>query len=154
MSTQNIDIKHIAKLPSIKSWKSDELARRMAFRLFSNLKHGELIVREGNETRRFGGHDLSIAPSVTVTINDPRAYSRIVMGGTIGGGEAYIDGDWSTEELTEVTRGFQCQYAAIGGHEGPAELACKSSLKTRSPCTPKFLHGITQKYCRTLRPRQ
>ena len=31
MSTQNIDIKDIAKLPSIKSWKSDELARRMAF---------------------------------------------------------------------------------------------------------------------------
>ena len=71
MSTQNIDIKDIAKLPSIKSWKSDELARRMAFRLFSNLKHGELIVREGDETHRFGGHDLSVAPSVTVTINDP-----------------------------------------------------------------------------------
>ena len=35
----------------------------MAFRLFSNLKHYELIVREGDETHRFGGHDLSVAPS-------------------------------------------------------------------------------------------
>ena len=106
MSTQNVDIKQIAKLPLIKSWKSTELAQRMAFRLFSNLKHGELILRDGEQVFRFGGNDLSVAPSVAVTIHHPRAYSRIIMGGTIGAGEAYIDGDWSTEQLTDVTRVF------------------------------------------------
>ena len=129
MSTQNIDIKDIAKLPSINSWKSDELARRMAFRLFSNLKHGELIVREGDETHRFGGHDLSVAPSVTVTINNPRAYSRIVMGGTIGGGEAYIDGDWSTEQLTEVTRVFSANMPLLEAMKDQQNWLVKAALK-------------------------
>jgi cyclopropane-fatty-acyl-phospholipid synthase len=129
MSTQNIDIKDIAKLPSIKSWKSDELARRMAFRLFRNLKHGELIVREGGETHHFGGHDLSVAPSVTVTINDPRAYSRIVMGGTIGAGEAFIDGDWSTEQLTEVTRVFSANMPLLEAMKDQQNWLVKAALK-------------------------
>ena len=129
MSTQNIDIKRIAKLPSIKSWKSDELARRMAFRLFSKLSHGELILREGDEIHRFGGHDLSIAPSVTVTINDPRAYSRIIMGGTIGGGEAYIDGDWSTEQLTEVTRVFSANMPLLEAMKDQQNWLVKAALK-------------------------
>ena len=106
MTTRQVDVKHIEKLPSVKSWRSTELTKRLVFKLFSGLRHGELVVHDNGETLRFGGGDLSIAPSASVTIHEPSAYSRILMGGTMGAAEAYIDGDWSTDQLTNVTRVF------------------------------------------------
>ncbi|MEC9122288.1 MAG: SAM-dependent methyltransferase, partial [Pseudomonadota bacterium] len=103
MTTRQVDVKHIEKLPSVKSWRSTELTKRLVFKLFSGLRHGELVVHDNGERHRFGGGDLSIAPSASVTIHEPSAYSRILMGGTMGAAEAYIDGDWSTDQLTNVT---------------------------------------------------
>ncbi len=72
MTTHQVDVKHIGKLPSVKSWRSTELTKRLVFKLFSGLRHGELVVHDNGETHRFGGGDLSIAPSASVTIHEPR----------------------------------------------------------------------------------
>ena len=80
MTTHQVDVKHIGKLPSVKSWRSTEPTKRMVFKLFSGLRHGELVVHDNGETHRFGGGDLSIAPSASVAIHEPSAYSRILMG--------------------------------------------------------------------------
>ena len=106
MTTGQVDVKQIAKLPSVKSWRSTALAKRLVFKLFNQLRHGELVIQDGDTTHRFGGGDVSIAPSATVVIHEQRAYSRILTGGTMGAAEAYIDGDWPTEQLTDVTRVF------------------------------------------------
>jgi hypothetical protein len=71
MTTRQVDVKHVAKLPSIKSWRSTELTKRLVFKLFGGLRHGELVIHDKGETHRFGGDDLSIAPSASVTIHEP-----------------------------------------------------------------------------------
>ena len=43
MTTRQVDVKHIEKLPSVKSWRSTELTKRLVFKLFSGLRHGELV---------------------------------------------------------------------------------------------------------------
>ena len=129
MTTGQVDVKHIAKLPSVKSWRSTALAKRLVFKLFNQLRHGELVIQDGDTTHRFGGGDVSIAPSATVVIHEQRAYSRILTGGTMGAAEAYIDGDWSTEQLTDVTRVFSANIPILEAMKHEQNWFIKAGVK-------------------------
>jgi cyclopropane-fatty-acyl-phospholipid synthase len=129
MTTGQVDVKQIAKLPSVKSWRSTALAKRLVFKLFNQLRHGELVIQDGNTTHRFGGGDVSIAPSATVVIHEQRAYSRILTGGTMGAAEAYIDGDWSTEQLTDVTRVFSANIPILEAMKHKQNWFIKAGVK-------------------------
>jgi cyclopropane-fatty-acyl-phospholipid synthase len=141
MTTRQVDVKHIEKLPSVKSWRSTELTKRLVFKLFSSLRHGELIIHDNGETHRFGGGDLSIAPSASVTIHEPSAYSRILMGGTMGAAEAYIDGDWSTDQLTNVTRVFSANMPILESMKNNQNWLIKSALKLAHTARRNSLTG-------------
>lgn len=39
-----------------------------------------------------------------VCVRHPRFYRRVLLGGALGAAEAYLDGDWSTSDLTQVMR--------------------------------------------------
>ena len=129
MTTGQVDVKQIAKLPSVKSWRSTALAKRLVFKLFNQLRHGELVIQDGDTTHRFGGGDVSIAPSATVVIHEQRAYSRILTGGTMGAAEAYIDGDWSTEQLTDVTRVFSANIPILEAMKNKQNWFIKAGVK-------------------------
>ncbi len=59
---------------------------------------------------RDGAAEISVgeadAPPVVVTIHDSRFYSAIAFGGHLGSAEAYLDGWWSVDDLTALTRLF------------------------------------------------
>ena len=129
MTTGQVDVKQIAKLPSVKSWRSTALAKRLVFKLFNQLRHGELVIQDGDTTHRFGGGDVSIAPSATVVIHEQHAYSRILTGGTMGAAEAYIDGDWSTEQLTDVTRVFSANIPILEAMKHEQNWFIKAGVK-------------------------
>lgn len=141
MTTHQVDVKHIGKLPSVKSWRSTELTKRLVFKLFSGLRHGELVVNDNGETHRFGGGDLSIAPSASVAIHEPSAYSRILMGGTMGAAEAYIDGDWSTDQLTNVTRVFSANMPILESMKNNQNWLIKAALKLAHAARKNSLTG-------------
>lgn len=46
------------------------------------------------------------AVSAAIRINNPSFFKRCVLYGDIGFGEAYVDGDWDTDNITEVIRWF------------------------------------------------
>ena len=105
------------------------LAKRLVFKLFNQLRHGELVIQDGDTTHRFGGGDVSIAPSATVVIHEQHAYSRILTGGTMGAAEAYIDGDWSTEQLTDVTRVFSANIPILEAMKHKQNWFIKAGVK-------------------------
>ena len=129
MTTGQVDVKQIAKMPSVKSWRSTALAKRLVFKLFNQLHHGELVIQDGDTTHRFGGGDVSIAPSATIVIHEKRTYSRILTGGTMGAAEAYIDGDWSTEQLTDVTRVFSANIPILEAMKHKQNWFIKAGVK-------------------------
>lgn len=61
------------------------------------------VTLPGGSTRRFGH-----APQVTASlrINRPEFFKRCVLYGDIGFGEAYVDGDWDTDNLPAVLAWF------------------------------------------------
>ncbi|GIS96921.1 MAG: hypothetical protein CM1200mP24_02050 [Gammaproteobacteria bacterium] len=81
---------------------------------FGSIKEGTLILCEGNESLTFGSGD----PTVTVTVGSPTFYRKALFGGTIGIGEAYIDGDWECSDLVTLVRLFLSNRNVLEGMEG------------------------------------
>lgn len=96
------------KAISIKSYEEDRdtgrkysLFKNIVLKILSGMNKGELRVTFDNgEVKTFGGADKSVSASIRII--NPRFYKRIVLFGDVGFGEAYVDGDWETDSITNV----------------------------------------------------
>ncbi len=77
------------------------LGRRALFSRLPAIRHGHLVLVDGVRSLHWG--DIT-APALTLTVVDPRFYSAIAFGGSIGAGEAYADGWWTCDDLTGLVR--------------------------------------------------
>ena len=85
---------------------------------------GRLVLRDGTESIEVG--DAGATP-VVVTIHDPRFYSAIAFGGHLGSAEAYLDGWWSVDDLTALTRLFVRNRDALERLDGGVAWVSKSA---------------------------
>lgn len=76
------------------------LARRSVLARLKGLTHGSLCIVEGDERLRLG----SGSPQVTVRVFDPAFWQAVALGGSVGAGEAYMDGLWDCDDLVELIR--------------------------------------------------
>jgi cyclopropane-fatty-acyl-phospholipid synthase len=91
----------VQKKPVKKHWV-DAKSRQGVLRLFASLKKGSLILREGPNTYEFGEPLATSSCIAEVEILHPSFYRYILFGGTIGSGEAYMLGTWSSANLTRL----------------------------------------------------
>jgi cyclopropane-fatty-acyl-phospholipid synthase len=79
------------------------LVRRRLHAALARLRAGELELHEGSELHRFGatGRDGLRAH---IDVRDPAFYSRLARGGTLGGAESWMRGEWEASDLTAVLR--------------------------------------------------
>ena len=82
----------------------DQLAKRLLFKLLSGLRRGELTIIDGSVRSIFGAKSDQFPLEATITVHHPRFYSSVVFGGSIGASEAFMAGQWSTDDLTTVVR--------------------------------------------------
>lgn len=74
------------------------LVRRAALWALSQPERGEIRMRMPNGTvHRWG--DPATGPSVTLTVNSKDLFRRVARRGRLGIGEAYVEGDWDTDDL-------------------------------------------------------
>jgi cyclopropane-fatty-acyl-phospholipid synthase len=79
------------------------LAWRIALTAASRIKVGHLVVvLPDGERRTFG--KAGAAPAAEIRIHDSDALVRLLVGGETGGGEAYMDGLWSSPDLAGLLR--------------------------------------------------
>jgi cyclopropane-fatty-acyl-phospholipid synthase len=75
--------------------------KRIVLGILSRMNKGQLNVTFPNgDVETFGGNDKMIVANIK--INNTRFFKRIVMFGDIGFGESYVDGDWETDNITDV----------------------------------------------------
>ncbi len=100
------------------------LARGLLFKRLGGLRDGALTVVEGCERHRFGDVASDDSLQATIRVEDPRFYSRIALGGSLGAAEAYMDGLWLCDDLTALVRVMVRNRDALEGMErGLARLA-------------------------------
>ena len=81
----------------------DRLGRRLLLGRLEQLRCGKLTLIDGDERLTFGdtaGFPLEAA----LTVHHPSFYGAIVFGGTVGAGESYMAGAWTTDDLAAVIR--------------------------------------------------
>ncbi len=94
----------------------DRLARGVVHRSLRLLRRGRVRLIESDAVYDFGPpHE---APSVTISVREPGAYRAILLGGTIGAAEAYMDGLWSCDDLPALVQLFAVSHDAHYGLEG------------------------------------
>jgi cyclopropane-fatty-acyl-phospholipid synthase len=84
----------------------DRFSRRLLFKLLQGLERGRLHLVDGAERHTFGRTSERFPLEATLTVHHQRFYGDCLFGGTIGAGEAYMSGFWSTNDLTAVIRIF------------------------------------------------
>ncbi|WOT06884.1 cyclopropane-fatty-acyl-phospholipid synthase family protein [Shewanella youngdeokensis] len=82
----------------------DNLARKMLLTALPNLADGHLSLIDGDNSYEFGNKDSDL--HATLVVEHPRFYRQIMLSGSIGAGEAYIQQHWSSPDLTKVIQIF------------------------------------------------
>ena len=102
--TNSIVPAEASALEQSKPSRFDQLAKKLFISLLCGLRRGELTIIDGYVCRIFGEKSNQFPLEATITIHHPRFYSSVVFGGSIGASEAFMSGQWSTDDLTTVVR--------------------------------------------------
>lgn len=100
---------------------ADGLFPRLLKRALSGIQHGCLVLEEGGAVLRFGSGE----PAVTVRVHRPHFYRRVVLGGTVGAGEAYMDGDWECDDLVGLVRLLVLNRGAMSRLDGASTVSAQ-----------------------------
>ncbi len=99
----------------------DGFVRRRAHDLFSRLQRGSLTFVEGNERTTFGQPG---GLSATITVHSPSAFRALLLGGSLGGAEGYMNGHWTCDDLAALARILASNLSALDGLEsGTARIS-------------------------------
>jgi cyclopropane-fatty-acyl-phospholipid synthase len=96
-SVDTVGRRPVAQRPQWAWWLTDSVLQRF--------RHGRLEVEWPDGSRAQYG-DPAAAEPVTWQVRDWRALRQIVLGGDIGLGESYMNGDWTTNDLPGFIRLF------------------------------------------------
>ena len=80
------------------------LAKALLLSQLRRLSQGRLRLIDGAVDERFGSTSDSVPLDVTIRVRNPRFYSDVVFAGTVGAGEAYMNGYWHCDNLTALVR--------------------------------------------------
>ena len=82
----------------------DRFARRLVLTRLNGIHHGRLTVIENGTEKTFGRETGDFPQSATLEITDPRCFPEIAFGGSIGAGEAFMQGYWHSDDLVALVR--------------------------------------------------
>ena len=99
----------------------DRLATRLALRALEGLEEGAvLLTLPDGTTRRFGRDD---ARPVRLVARSWRPFRALLLGGDLGAAEAYLDGEWTTDDLPGLVRLFARNADVLDRETWPTRLA-------------------------------
>ncbi|MGB3211460.1 MAG: cyclopropane-fatty-acyl-phospholipid synthase family protein [Desulforhopalus sp.] len=80
---------------------TNKFAKAVILRMLGGIQHGQIILQDGENCQTYG-NDQNL--QATVTVCHPDFYKKVLFGGSIGGGEAYIAHFWEVDDLTKLVR--------------------------------------------------
>ncbi len=97
----------------------DGLARKLVLDgQLKQLAWGRLIIVEGQEQHVFGQNTGTDEFTVTITVHSPRFYGDLAFNGSIGAGEAWMQGYWDCDNLVNLVRLMVRNREIVDGMEG------------------------------------
>ena len=91
---------------------------------------------------------------MVIHVHDPRLYGDVAFGGSVGAGEAYMRGYWTSAQLVDVVRLFVLNMAALDGLEGGLAALHGALAQGRARAPAQQPRRFPPQHRRALRPRQ
>jgi len=82
----------------------ERFARRAVLARLAGIKRGRIVIEDGDERISFGEEISGADLRATIRVLDHRFYSDLALGGSMGAGEAYMAGSWTTDDLTALVQ--------------------------------------------------
>ena len=80
----------------------DKVAKKLLLSSLAKMHHAGLIIEENGEQIILGNSRANLQGKVI--ISNPKTYVKLLLAGSIGASEAYIQGWWSSPDLTKVVQ--------------------------------------------------
>jgi len=96
MSLENVQLSNTKES---RNWL-DSMAKKLIISLLGNMQSGYLTFEESDQQFHLGNQNANLQAKIVV--HDFSCYTKMVLGGSIGAGEAYMQGLWSSPDLTKV----------------------------------------------------
>lgn len=84
----------------------DRVAKSLLLKVLAKLQKGHLTIDDHGECYSFGEPQERASVIAHIQVNHQSAYRQVLLNGTIGSGEAYMQGLWWSPDLTQVIRIF------------------------------------------------
>jgi cyclopropane-fatty-acyl-phospholipid synthase len=94
----------------------ERAARRAVHARLGALEGAALTLVEDGRAERFG--DAASGLAATVRVHDPGLHAALLLRGSLGGAEAYLDGRWDADDLVAVVRVLARNRRLLEGLEG------------------------------------
>ena len=94
--------KHLVATPKPGVFSS--LARKLVIKQLERLEFGCINLIDGDDSHRFGQTPNEASLTANIDVIDSSFYADIAYGGSIGAGEAYMNGSWQCENLVSLVR--------------------------------------------------
>lgn len=108
---ENVSLRLRTSRDSIGIW--ERAARRILAEKFALLRKGQLIVVEDGQSSSFPEEPIEPGPRATVRVLDPRLYTRVLLGGSLGFAEAYLEGMCRMDDPVAMARLFVANREAM-----------------------------------------
>ncbi len=105
MNSRLISMDSADSLPvNASGFRLNRFARRLVLSRLQQLEAGQVVVTEGNQHRAFGRLTDEFPLTAQLCVLDPRFYSEVAFGGSVGAAEAFVQGHWDCAELSDLLR--------------------------------------------------
>ncbi len=111
---------------------TQKTARTIAFSCLNKMQVGSLTIIESFPTteekpikRERFGRPCQNEPNAIIEVKNPAFYARLLKGGSIAAGEAYMDGWWESPDLTTLMQLMALNLAALDSIEGHSNFAVR-----------------------------
>jgi cyclopropane-fatty-acyl-phospholipid synthase len=94
----------------------ERVARRAVHERLRRIEGAALTVCESGRAFRFG--DAASDLAARVAVHDPALYTALLLRGSLGGAEAYLEGHWDSDDLVAALRGLVRSRRSLAALEG------------------------------------
>ncbi len=91
-------------LRSARTTPTDRFCRRLLINTLARLTEDRIDLHHNGDVYQWGAAASDTALSAHVKVNHMKFFSSAVLGGSLGAGEAYMAGHWTSDDLTALIR--------------------------------------------------
>jgi cyclopropane-fatty-acyl-phospholipid synthase len=112
------------------------LAASLLRNRLAQLEHGRITLVQGARSDTYGRLTERCSLACTLRMDNPHSFTEVVFGGSVGAGESFMAGEWSTDNLTALARIFVVNRQVLDGMD--------SGLANITGPARQFLHRLSR----------